>query len=118
MSPDLTPEDKPKSEITHSVVSILDLASREDRNRQEVISQRIPRFNIKRDREKTRSLIAYALIALLAAVVFWTLWLFSNGKAVEDVKSLLEVLFAPLIAIIGTILGFYFGTETAKGEED
>jgi hypothetical protein len=61
-------------------------------------------------REETRSLLAIALVALLAAVALGILLLtgFSELK-IEDAKDLIDGILSPLIALTGTALGFYFG---------
>jgi len=61
-------------------------------------------------REKTRSQLALGLLILLAAValslIALTAW---HRLAPDTTKDLVEGILAPLIAVTGTALGFYFG---------
>jgi len=68
---------------------------------------------IELDREEARELIAKVLIATLVAIVvgsFATLWF--KLAPMTDLKMLLEIVFTPIIGVIGTILGFYYGART------
>lgn len=60
--------------------------------------------------EKTRGWIALALVGILLLIVvasFLSLWL--TSLKVADVKGLLEVILAPVVALVGSATGFYFG---------
>jgi hypothetical protein len=61
-------------------------------------------------RDKVRGYLAVALIVLLAAVVVaaWaSIWF---GLVTEpEVKDLLGVMLPPVVALVGSALGFYFG---------
>jgi hypothetical protein len=60
--------------------------------------------------EKTRGWIALALVCILLLIVvasFASLWL--TSLKVADVKGLLEVILAPVVALVGSATGFYFG---------
>jgi uncharacterized membrane protein len=70
-------------------------------------------YSIARAREEVRSIIAKRLIWLLSFTVAAAFILFYIKDAHSDLKDLLIVVFPPLIAIIGTVLGFYFGTEVS-----
>ncbi len=61
-------------------------------------------------RESLRGTIAYALLGILAFVVvgsFVTLWF--NWGTGEELDTLLTLLFAPLIGLVGAVTGFYYG---------
>jgi len=61
-------------------------------------------------REDVRSWLAFIIIGLLAALALGLLvyaWLEGGGDTVDQ---LLTGLFAPVIGIAGTVLGFYFGS--------
>jgi hypothetical protein len=66
------------------------------------------------DREKKRGHIANVLIYVLAGMVvlsfvyiFVELWI---GKSeIDNLKAMLEILFAPIIGLVGAVTGFYFG---------
>jgi hypothetical protein len=62
------------------------------------------------NRDRVRGYLAAGLVALLVAVVVagWvTLW---AGVVTEpEVKDLLGVILPPVVALVGSALGFYFG---------
>jgi len=47
------------------------------------------------------------LLALTVAVAF--VLVATRRVSIADMRTLLEVLFTPLVALTGTALGFYFG---------
>lgn len=64
-------------------------------------------------REWARAIIALTLIGLLIAIVmasFVTLWV--HPDYLEQMRGLLELIFAPIIALVGSATGFYFGGKT------
>jgi hypothetical protein len=76
----------------------------------------------ERAREQTRGRIAYALIGTLVAVVVATIgyiaWLSGvGGLAIEDVNNVMQglgtTLLAPIVGLIGAVIGFYYGRQTA-----
>ena len=76
------------------------------------------RADLPRLRENTRGRIALLLIALLALVVIGVLVLtylrtLGYGGAATDIKELVTLLLSPLVALVGSVTGFYFG-----GHED
>ncbi|MGQ0529962.1 MAG: hypothetical protein ACT4PG_09150 [Panacagrimonas sp.] len=73
-------------------------------------------FNIDKEQEKIRGLIAQALVVLLAILVlfaFITLWVFSSAFA--DLEKLMTIVFGPVIALVGTAIGYYFGGKNTSG---
>ena len=62
------------------------------------------------DRDRVRGWLALALVVLLIAVILaaWaTLW---TGVVTEpEIKDLLGVILPPVVALVGSALGFYFG---------
>ena len=75
-------------------------------------------FNIAREQEKVRGLVAQALIVLLAVIIlfaFITLWTYSS--TFDDLEKLLTIVFGPVIALVGTAIGYYFGGKTAQNEQ-
>ncbi len=62
------------------------------------------------DRENARALIAFSLIGLLALIITLSiimLWIHPDRDKV--VQSWLTLIFGPLVALVGTATGFYFG---------
>jgi hypothetical protein len=62
------------------------------------------------NRDKVRGYLAIALVVLLVGVLVaaWaSLW---SGLVTEpEVKDLLSVMLPPVVALVGSALGFYFG---------
>jgi hypothetical protein len=61
-----------------------------------------------RPAQTARILIAMSSVALLTFVVvasFVTIWL---GKPIDDLTRLLEILFAPLVALVAAAVAFYY----------
>ena len=76
---------------------------------------RIGLYDPSRHREWVRGGIAIALLATLLGTIgaaFWTLW--HVKPTADNLKDLLTILYAPLIGIIGTALGFYFGSSEKR----
>ena len=75
-------------------------------------------FNIAKEQEKVRGLIALALIVLLAVIIlfaFISLWTYSSSFG--DLEKLLTIVFGPIIALVGTAIGYYFGGKTVQNEQ-
>jgi hypothetical protein len=77
----------------------------------------------KREREKTRGRIAYLLIGTLVTIVVATfayiIWLsvgfgrLSTTDLINVMQSASTTLLAPLVGLIGAVIGFYYGAQTA-----
>lgn len=62
-------------------------------------------------REIARSLIAYLLIGILAFIVIAAMvFLWAKPDRSKEMHDLLEVLFAPMVALVGAVTGYYFGS--------
>lgn len=68
-------------------------------------------YDIPAEREKKRGQIALFLIWILAGIIAISLLIvmFSCKPTVENLKSILELIFTPIIALVGAATGFYFG---------
>lgn len=69
-------------------------------------------FNIQASQEKTRSRIAIFLLTLLGVTVAFTfmyVWLGDLSK--PGAKELVTLVVTSVFTLIGTALGFYFGTK-------
>lgn len=72
-------------------------------------------FNIAKEQEKVRGTIAQALVVMLAIIIllaFISLWAYSASFA--DLEKLMTIIFGPVIALVGTAIGYYFGGKTAN----
>src|SRR5215218_7795693 len=82
-----------------------------------------PAEETERGRERTRGRIAYLLIGTLAAIVVATfayiIWLsvgfgeLSTDDLITVMQGVGTTLLAPLVGLIGAVIGFYFGGQTA-----
>lgn len=78
-------------------------------------------FNPDKDREQARKGITYWLLALLTALFIVSFIAFATLKAdptFDQLKSLVELLLGPLVALVSAATGFYFGAQSAKAKED
>jgi hypothetical protein len=69
------------------------------------------RATIPYQREQLRGRIALLLIALLIAVIFISfimLW-FLPANRFDSLIELLQIIFAPIIGLVGAVTGFYYG---------
>ena len=72
-------------------------------------------FNIAKEQEKVRGLIAQGLIVMLAIIIllaFISLWHY--GSSFADLEKLMTIVFGPVIALVGTAIGYYFGGKAAQ----
>lgn len=66
------------------------------------------------DQESARATIAYILLAMLGAViVFSFVLLWAKPYHSEQLHALLQLIFAPLVALVGAATGYYFGAASA-----
>jgi hypothetical protein len=67
-------------------------------------------WNPEPARERIRGAIAVGLVALLALIALGAIVLLATDTlSLDEVEGLLAAVFAPLLALAGTALGFYFG---------
>lgn len=71
---------------------------------------------------RTREIIAVWLLGLLCAIVglaftayFLTLDGVAPDKRFENLKTLLDVLVGPILTLLSSAIGFYFGARSAQG---
>jgi len=72
-------------------------------------------YNFAKKQEKVRGLIAQGLIVMLAIIIllaFISLWYF--GSSFADLEKLMTIIFGPVIALVGTAIGYYFGGKSAQ----
>lgn len=79
-----------------------------------------PAYDVKaydptKTRENFRGVIALGLIALMAITVFFSLLLvWVHPDRTKELHDLLALVFGPLIALVGTATGYYFGSQAAS----
>lgn len=60
--------------------------------------------------ERTRALLAYLLLGLLAGLLGALLWLLYRGTVdVEEFSSIAGVVLAPVVGLLGAATGYYYG---------
>ena len=77
--------------------------------------QTVP-YDPAKARESIRGWIALSLIAMLGAVLGASLliiWVHPDRS--KDLHDLLTLIFAPLIALVGSATGYYFGSQASQG---
>lgn len=73
-----------------------------------------PQYGKRLNLDWIRFLIALLSIAILAFVVvaaFVTLW---RGQSIDGLTRLLEIIFAPLIALVAAAVAFYYRSESRR----
>ena len=75
----------------------------------------VEQYDPTETRENFRGAIALALITLMAITVLISLalvWIHPDRS--KDLHDLLALIFGPLIALVGTATGYYFGSQAAS----
>src|SRR5882757_1245188 len=84
-------------------------------------SPKIKAYDPDEFRDQARKRITYWLLGLLTLLVtyaFGGLFLIENKPSFEHLKSLVEMLLGPLIALVSAATGFYFGAQSSKKKEE
>lgn len=72
--------------------------------------------SLKKDRwdDAARVILAFVLVGLLAFVVILTTIYAVTGNAKEEatIESYLKIVLAPIVGIVGSVVGFYFGAKS------
>jgi hypothetical protein len=62
-----------------------------------------------------RILLAFVLVGLLAFVIIITaIYAVANPKLEPTIESYLKIVLSPIIGIVGSVVGFYFGARSAS----
>jgi hypothetical protein len=87
-------------------------------------------YDLNRHREEVREVLAKRLVVLLCAVIgvggFAFLFMAMRALALDvqiDTKvqalvTFFNVLLTPVVGIVGTVVGFYYGTASSSGPSD
>jgi hypothetical protein len=62
------------------------------------------------ERERVRSRLAFCLVLLLATVVLASLGAVIVGVNRDNVQSISDVVLPPVVALCGTVIGFYYAS--------
>lgn len=77
-----------------------------------ITSLRLKAYDPAPDREKARRQVALMLVYILMATVFLSFGLMVIKVPFADVKDLLGILLPPLVGLVGSAIGFYFGEKS------
>jgi hypothetical protein len=76
-------------------------------------------YDPAKDREWARGTIALTLVGVLAGIVVFafiyvliSLFILKSFRDLDSLKTLLEILFSPVVGLVGAVTGFYFGEKT------
>ena len=61
-------------------------------------------------RPHVRKWLAYSLLFIFFSEIAGAYGLFFNGIPIDDVKALLLEVIGPTAALVGSVIGFYFGS--------
>jgi hypothetical protein len=75
-------------------------------------------YSPERQRDRVRLVVAVGLLTILGYVVVFSTFEASSYPAHwSQTKEMLQIILPALTGVIGTVIGFYFGTSTAnKGQ--
>jgi polyferredoxin len=77
-------------------------------------------YNEREFRDQARKRITYWMLALLSVLFvgsFVSLWFLSAAPTFDQVKTVIELLLGPLVALVSAATGFYFGAQTSRGDD-
>jgi hypothetical protein len=72
-------------------------------------------YDPSEDRERKRGQIALGLIGLLAGIAAVSLLFVmfaATAERADAVKGVVELLFGPIVGLVGAVTGFYFGAKS------
>jgi hypothetical protein len=74
-----------------------------------------PAFSAARTVTVTRIWLAGSLVGVLAVLTLGTAWfVVRDPKAEPAVEAFLKLVFTPIIGLVGSVVGFYFGAQSGK----
>ncbi|MGH2723673.1 MAG: hypothetical protein ACRDI0_05305 [Actinomycetota bacterium] len=86
--------------------------------RRAVREEELP-LSVHERREVTRGLLAMALLGLLGVLVVAGPVLVATGRlSTDQIEVLAQVILTPLVGLVGSVIGFYFGGLAARSDEE
>lgn len=76
------------------------------------------RFDIVEAQERTRAKLAYCLLGVLGVTLLGVgifITVSPDGEKAEKDRELLTLIWTSEVALVGSALGFYFGSQTKSG---
>lgn len=89
----------------------------------EVVAPLTKTYNHQQHQESFRGWIAILLIILLAIIVVFCLCFLSNlpqtdaEKSLNNLIQILQVVFGPLVTLVATAVGYYFGANSKSSND-
>lgn len=78
----------------------------------------VPAFDrvpIEQAREAMRGYIALALVLTVGGIILGCMLLLGTKSATAaDLKDVMSIVFTPIVALLGAVVGFYYGTGTGQ----
>jgi len=71
---------------------------------------------VERSQEYTRSIIALILVLLFCGEVTVAFLALFRKIEVANIKDVFELVIGPTVALVGSVIGFYFGTKSRSDE--
>jgi multisubunit Na+/H+ antiporter MnhB subunit len=72
-------------------------------------------YDPTRDRERIRGVVALLMIGLLIATIAGILVSLATGwLGADGIEKVSTALISPIVGLVGTVLGFYFGSQTRR----
>jgi hypothetical protein len=73
-------------------------------------------FDERRFREYARIGLAGSLIFCIMIQILFVFTSLLLGKPIQEIKDVGEIIFTPIVGLVGAVVGFYFGVErTTEG---
>lgn len=67
-------------------------------------------YNPAKHRENMRGWLAVVLVGVVALVIVFAGCALWHGKIeIAELQAFLQIIFTPLIALVGSVIGFYYG---------
>lgn len=77
----------------------------------------VNRQDLEPGRDKVRAGLAITLVGLLVVIVIGAGWVLATDFAtIEEIGEYLKIVFTPVVGLVGSAVGFYYGAGTGKRE--
>lgn len=103
--------DASSARLRDETESALDVLTAEGFSELPVYEPVVENYDPTKDRELMRGVIALSLVVLLVLIVLAPIGVVIWVPSVpfETIKSMLELILSPVVALVGSAVGFYFG---------
>lgn len=74
--------------------------------------------DVQEQRETMRGILASLMVGILAVVIVTGVVLLANGGLViSELEAIAQLILTPLVALVGSVVGFYYGGQTAEAAQ-